>query len=408
MVGCKACGDGELKPFLHLGSLPLGNVFLKKEDFQMEERFQLSIGFCESCTLVQQMYPPPISSLIKDYRNYRYVPVGKILEDHYEDLAQRIVKEYTTNDSFIIDIGSNNGLLLRSIKKYNSTCRILGVEPAIEISERARQNGVPTITEFFSADLARQIADSHGYADVITVTQVLQHIPHLKDFLEGVHHLLRAQGVFIVEGRYIADIIKKYAYDAFYHEMLYFFSLQSLIKLLKPFNLIPVKAELTSVYGGSLRVYVKRTDHARVDSSIFEILSYETELGLNRYETYSKWAFDVEARAAALRSLVFKLKEEGKIIVGYGAPSTSCTLLNYCGIGEKHLSYIVDDSPLKQGLYTPGSHIKIVSPKMLEANRPDYILLLAWRLKDEILPKLKALRDKGTKVIIPLPELKVI
>ena len=408
MVLCKACGKAELKSFLNLGNLPLGNAFLTKEQLdQAEERFPLELGYCTACTLVQQISPPPVSSLAKDYRNYRYVPVGKILEDHYRELGIGIYNDFhLKKDSFVIDIGSNNGLLLSSIKHL---CKVIGIEPAIEISEIARQKGVPTITDFFDAELAKKISMSYGLVDIVTTTQTLQHIPNLWDFFTGVHYLLKAKGVLIIEGRYIADTIRKFSYDTFYHEMLYFFSLHSLRDLVNLFDMEVFRAEVTDVYGGSLRVYVKRKPYIiKISNSVLDILADELSLGLDGFLSYEIWAQRVFTKANELRSLISQLKAEGKTIAGYGAPSTSCTLLNYCSIGKEHINYIVDDSPLKQGLYAPGTHIPIVSRSMLLDAPPDYLLILAWRLKDDILSKIEPLRKAGMKVIIPLPELEVI
>lgn len=390
-------------PFFDMGELPLGNAFLKKEDFDKEKRYKLELGICRACGLVQQTKPPPVEALQQDYRNYSYVPFGETLAQHYAAMAKEAAEEASlSSSSTVVDVGSNDGLLLRSIRKLfpqGLEPYVLGIEPAEKISKTARQNGIPTITAFFSKKVADDILDNWGSADLVCCTAVLQHIPDLNEFMKNVARILKPTGVFMTEGRYFGATVQKTSYDTMYHEMLYFFTSYSLKNLLKRHHLYATRAKTTEVYGGSLRMYARKTkSRKKIDVGL---ASYE---GIDVYKTCIQFADRAKAKAIQLQSLVTSLKAKGKRIAAYGAPSTSATLLNYAGIGAGEIEYIVDDSPLKQGLYTPGTHIKIVPHDVLEVDPPDYLLINAWRLRNEIIPKV----PKGIRCIIPLPEVSVV
>jgi SAM-dependent methyltransferase len=396
-----------VRRFLSFGKLPLGNAFLSQNQVKTEKKFDLDLGFCTNCNLVQQISPAPTSSLAHVYKNYRYVPVGGSLRSNLSTLSRAIFDEFNLDtNSFFVDIGSNDGALLSGVKDQ---CRILGIEPAIEISELARKAGIETLTGFFTGDLAKRVVSERGHADVVTTTQVLQHIPDLEGFVKNVQLLLKPSGIFVVEGRYFADTVKKFSFDTVYHEMLYFFTLSSLAKFFDKIGLEVFRAELVNVYGGSLRVYAKSEENKSIsiDESVSRILSMERDLGLERFETYEAFAKKVFELRDELSDLIVGLSAKGRI-AGYGAPSTGTTLLNFCKIGRDRVEYIVDDSPLKQGLLTPGVHIPIVDSNTLIQKPPDYLLIIAWRMRNEILPKIKDLQKRGTSIIIPLPKIEII
>ncbi len=404
---CKACHSADLRRFLSFGKLPLGNAFLNQSQVETEKKFDLDLGFCTSCNLVQQISPPPTSSLARVYKNYRYVPVGGSLRGNLSTLSRAIFDELNLHSgSFFVDIGSNDGALLSGVK---DRCRILGIEPAIEISELARKAGVETLTSFFTRDLAKSVVSERGHADVVTATQVLQHIPDLEGFVKNVRLLLKPNGIFVVEGRYFADTVRKFSFDTVYHEMLYFFTLSSLSKFFDKIGMDVFRAELVDVYGGSLRVYVKSKDNKEIQihESVSRILSMEKGLGLEEFETYVVFAKKVFELRDELNDLIVRLSAKGRI-AGYGAPSTGTTLLNFCKIGRDQVEYIVDDSPLKQGLLTPGMHIPIVNSTALVQRPPDYLLIIAWRMRGEILPKVKEHQKRGMSIIIPLPKVEII
>lgn len=404
---CRACGRESVATFLSFGKLPLGNAFLTAQQIPTEELFELDLGFCTNCSLVQQTTPPPTSSLARVYQNYRYVPVGGSLRNNLASLSRSIVADFHLDKkSLFIDIGSNDGALLAGVR---GLCKVLGIEPATEISELARKAGIETITSFFTHDLAEEVVSKYGNADAVSATQVLQHIPDPQQFVKDVRLLLKPDGIFVIEGRYFADTIRKSSFDTVYHEMLSFFTLSSLVALLRPVGMEAFRAQFVDVYGGSLRIYAKKTENQdiQIEESVSRILETERDLGLHDLNTYEAFARRVVELRDRLHNLVVKLSAEGRI-AGYGAPSTGTTLLSYCRIGNDRVDFIVDDSPLKQGLLTPGTHIPIVDSTVLAKKPPDYLLLIAWRLRNEILPKIKDLQARGMSVVIPLPELEVV
>ena len=415
---CKICSKSEVTEFIDFGPIPLGNAFPRNaEDFAKEKLYPLKLGWCSNCLMVQQTEPPPTEALHEDYSNYSYVPVGSTLDKHYADLAEDIsrnlnINNFLTTEGFALDIGSNDGRLLRNLKEKLG-CRILGVEPAIGISKTARDSGIPTLTEFYTDSLAHKIVQDNGKADLVTITQVMQHIPDLNQFIEDVKVALEPKGVVIIEGRYWGDTLLKRSYDTVYHEMMWFTSLSSLSYVLWKNGLSIFHAERNTIYGGSLRVYARRfiREDMEAPQPVLDFLHYEEkELAVGKPIAYTGFATDVEKLRDNLHDLIFKLRSEGSRIAGYGAPSTSATLLSYSDLTYKELSYVVDDSPLKQNKYTPGTHIPITSSPILDASPPDYLILLAWRLRDEILakPQIQELRRKGMKILVPLPHLEVL
>lgn len=396
-----------VRPFLSFGELPLGNAFLKKEDFGKEEKYELELGTCIKCKLVQQTTPPPIEALQADYRNYAYVPFGDTLAKHYQEMAAEAVTKLGLGpDSFVVDVGSNNGLFLGDIGRMTG-CKILGVEPAEKISQMAKDAGVPTLTEFFTPETAGKILNEIGPADLVVCTQTLQHIPasQINIFVRDLARLLKQDGTLMLEGRYFGATLEKRSYDTVYHEMQWFFTLHSLSELLERHGLHVIGAERNEIYGGSLRVYANKSALVTDRGPVFEL---ERMQRITHWVTCKRWAEQVQEHASRLHKLLRKTKDSGKVIAAYGAPSTSATLLCYCGIDSSIIDYVVDDSPLKQGLYTPGTHIPITSSTKLLTDPPDFLLLNAWRLKDEILTKVNRQRAKGMKVIVPLPEIEVI
>jgi len=408
-AACRVCGaPAGVEPFLSLGDLPLGNAFIPASEIPSEQEFPLTIGVCARCHLVQIVEPAPVAALEKVYRNYSYVPTGTTLAQHYGALAQDLLKVAEPRPgSLFIDIGSNDGLLLRSIRDRAPEARIAGVEPSTRIAEIARAHGVPTIDGFFDPAAADRLLAQFGRADVASATQVLQHIRDPIAFLQSIRRVLNPGGVLVLEGRaYFPDVAETVSFDTFYHELLYCFTLHSLERLLAMVGFSVFHAERSEVYGGSLRVFAQQVEGGRHPerASVKEIRAAEVAGGITRFESYAAFAGKVEGVRTRLRDIVRQLRANGASIAGYGAPSTGTTLLSYCRLGHDLVDYIVDDNPLKQGLVTPGTHVPITPSSALVAHPPDYVLILAWRLKDEILARLAPLRgDRIKGVIVPLP-----
>jgi len=410
---CRVCGSrGSVRKFLSLGPLPLGNAFVPPEEVADEQTFPLEMGFCSRCYLVQVLDPAPTAALEKVYRHYSYVPTGTTLAHHYRDLAKDILRVVGPPDgALFVDVGSNDGLLLGELKSERPSIRIVGVEPSDKISEIARTRGIPTVHGFFDRSAVSTLRAEHGSAAVVSATQVFQHLRDPLDFLAKAQELLTEDGVLVLEGRaYFPDVAEKVSFDTFYHELLFCFTLHSLRSLLARAGFAVFHAERTSAYGGSLRVYAQRSSGLRaVEPSVAGLLAVEAGQGMTEFAPYRAFGSRVEEVRDRLTEMVRGLKAAGHRLVGYGAPSTGNTLLNYCHLGRDQFDFIVDDNPLKQGLVAPGSHLPIVDSKALFDRPPDYVLLVAWRLKDEILEKLRPLRSRGLRgVIVPLPSPEVV
>ncbi|MGI0070769.1 MAG: class I SAM-dependent methyltransferase [Thermoplasmata archaeon] len=409
-TGCRVCGEKSgVRAFLSLGRLPLGNAFIPPSEIPGEREFPLTMGVCRACHLIQIVEPAPADAIETVYRNYSYVPTGATLARHYGELAEDIVRVVEPGPgALFLDIGSNDGLLLRSIRDRAPAAQIGGVEPSPRIAEIARGQGVPTINGFFDAAAAKEARQRFGSPDVVSATQVLQHIRDPVALVRSVAEILRPDGVLVLEGRaYFPDVVEKVSFDTFYHELLYCFTLHSLEPLLAQAGFRVFHASPSDAYGGSLRVYAQLAKGGRrsVSPAVESVRAAEVAAGVPRFDAYARFAERVEGVRARLGKTVSELKSTGATIAGYGAPSTGTTLLSYCGLGHDVVDYIVDDNPLKQGLVTPGTHVPITPSSALTERPPDYVLVIAWRLREEILARLAPVRgDRIRGVLLPLPE----
>ncbi|XOB46595.1 MAG: class I SAM-dependent methyltransferase [Candidatus Nealsonbacteria bacterium] len=405
-TSCRICKSSNLTRILDLGGMPLANAFFKKEDLDKpEQKFPLIVYFCKSCGLLQILDVVNPEILFRHY--YYLTSTSKPLADHFVELGKNLVDRFVkSKNDLVIEIGGNDAVLLDSIK---NRCRVLNIEPAKNIAQISREKGVDTIEEFFSMELAEEIFKKYGFAKVITASNVIAHIDNLKDAFEGVKILIGEEGVFVFEVHWVGNLMGLVCiggFDQIYHEHLSYFSLLTLEKLVNQFGLKIFDIKLIPIHGRSLQVYIGK-DY-KVSESVNEFLEKERSLNLDKAQTYLNFAKKVEENKNELRNLLLKLKKENKKIVGYGAPAKGNTLLNYFQIDNKILDFIVDDSPLKQGLYTPGTCIPIYSPDKLKGDQPDYLLLLAWNYAESILKKEQKLRDEGVKFIIPVPKVKII
>lgn len=393
--------------FLNLGNQPLPNGFLTKKQLGLPEYlFPLNVYFCDNCKLVQIIHNVPYDLM---FRNYLYAtPKAKSIQDHYSNLADTIVSKMDLDeDSFVIDIGSNVGVLLKNFQKHG--IRTLGVDPAVNIAEMAIKNGVETIPDYFTENLALKIVKEKGKSDVITITQSLSQVDDLNDLVRGVKTLLKDDGIFIIEVPYLVDLINNLEFDTIHFEHNYYFSLKPLSVLLKNINLEIFDVERIPVHGGSIRIYIKKSSSKIPISKSVQELSYlEQKMGLYYLETYKKFASEVERLKRKIASLLEELKSVGHSIAGYGASAKGNVLLNYCNVGNETIDFIVDKNPLKQGLYTPGKKIPVVPHEVLLEKNPDYVLVLAWNFLDDIVKSCEDYIIQGGEFIVPLPEPKII
>ena len=400
---CRSCGT-EVRSFLDLGSTPLANSFLKEEQLASDEPvFPLEVGFCETCTLVQLMHTVPPERI---FREYVYVTsTSSSITEHFHELARDAVSRFGLGqEDLVVEMGSNDGTLLRGFEP--SGVRTLGVEPAANIAEIARANGVDTLNEFFEPGIAARVRDERGPASFMVGCNVVAHIPDINGTMEGVATLLADQGVFQVEAPYLLELLERAEFDTVYHEHFFYFSLKALDYAATRHGLRIFDVEFfPAVHGGSIRASICRTDagHERTDAAA-HAFEREEQAGVGDFATYSDFADRVAGIRSGLLELLHNLRSGSARVAGYGAAAKGNTLLNYCGIGTDLLDYVADKNPLKQGLYTPGMHLPVVEAARLAQDRPEYTLILAWNMAHEIMAEQQAYRDAGGRFIVPIPD----
>ncbi len=400
---CRICNYEELEQILDLGETPLANAFINRKNINKKERtFPLTVHYCKNCSLVQvpDVVNPKI--LFSDY--YFLTSASSPSIDHFIKYGKDILDKFIKSGSdLVIDIGGNDGVLLNELK---NKCRILNIEPAKNIAAISRKKGIETLNDFFTKKVASKILKDYGKVKVVTANNIIAHTDTVKELFKGVADLIADAGVFIFETHWVRNLIGEGGFDQVYHEHLCYYSLHALCYMaesvgLKIFDVITVPMQ-----GESLRLYASKNIKPKI--SVKNFLEREKKLGLNKSETFSSFSEKVLKNKAKTMNLLNSLKDEGKKIVGYGAPAKGSTLLNFYGIDNKIIDYIVDTTPLKQGMLTPGTHIPIYSPDKLNQSKPDYVLILAWNYADAILKKEENLRNQGVKFIIPVPKVVVV
>lgn len=407
LTKCRVCKSSRMEKVLTLGPTPLANAFLKKEQIdKAEEFFPLDVYFCNNCAMLELGHVVSPHLLFSDYV---YVSsTSQVFIDHFVKFAGDVHKRFDLDEnSLVIDIGSNDGILLKPFLNLGS--RVLGIEPVEKIAKTSRSQGIDTIAEFFSAALAKKIVKKYGKAKIITATNVFAHIDDLDEVIRGLKILLDRNGIFIMEAPYLVDFIKKKYFDLVYHEHLSYWSIASLRILFNRFNMEVFDIQKVPVHGGSIRMYVKRKEGKfKTAVGVRQFLNLEKKTKLGDINTYLQYGKEILENKVKLVTLLSKLKNKGARISAYGAPAKGNTLLNFFSIGNEILDYIVDDSSWKQNLYSPGKRIRVVSSKNLYENRPDYLLILAWNFADSIMRNHSKYKKLGGKFIIPVPTPKII
>src|SRR3989338_10177284 len=400
---CRSCGSYQVSKFLSLGSTPLANLLLNKEQLsQSEPIYPLELAFCSSCSLVQLIKTVPPQELFSDYLYFS--SFSEDMVNHSRGLVERLIKERSLmENSLALEIASNDGYLLQWYKKAGVP--VLGIEPAENIAKIAREEkNIPTIAEFFGTDLAVRLSQSGQLADIIHANNVMAHVPDINGFAYGISLMLKPKGVAVIEVPYVVEMVEKCEFDTIYNEHVFYFSVIALDKLFKKHDLLLNRIEKISVHGGSLRLFVVRMgSQISQEKSVLDFMIHEKQIGSDQIMYYEKLSTKIDQLREELVSKLVKLKEEGKSIAAYGASAKGSTLLNCFGISRDVIDFVVDRSTYKQGKLTPGTHIPILPPSALLEKNPDYVLLLTWNFANEILAQQSDYRRQGGKFIIPLP-----
>jgi methylation protein EvaC len=402
---CRICGTA-IEPFMSFGKMPIANGFLTSEDFAVEYFFELKPGFCETCSTLQILEQPDPERMF--HENYAFFSrTSKRMGIHFHSYADWVKKNYfTSKDPFVVEIGSNDGLMMEFFAKDN--IRHLGVEPSSNVAEKARSYGVETLCSFFNLETAKKIVCEKGSADALIAANVMCHIPDLHDVAKGADHLLSTEGVLIFEEPYLGDMIENTAYDQIYDEHVFIFSARSVQNIFDRYGFELVDVKPQSTHGGSMRYVLARKGKWPVSQAVKTQLLYEYNKGLHLKATYELFRDKCEESRTNLVNILQQQKDAGRRIVGYAATSKSTTVLNYCNIGPDLIEFISDTTPIKQGKFSPGMHIPVLSYEALRNGYPDSFLLFAWNHKAEIMEKESSFIQAGGEWISYVPHVEII
>jgi SAM-dependent methyltransferase len=404
---CRQCGEELKEVFADLGMSPLCESYVSEEGLnKMEPFYPLQAYVCEKCFLVQlQEFVSP-ENIFTEYAYFS--SYSQTWLQHVKEYTNMIIDRLRLNDnSRVVEIASNDGYLLQYFVQAKIPC--LGIEPAANVAQSAIEKSVPTRIAFFGKDCARGLVLEGFQSDLIICNNVLAQVPDLNDFVAGLKVLLKPRGVITIEFPHLMKLVEENQFDTIYHEHFSYFSFLTAEKALAAHALTLFDVEELSTHGGSLRVYACHSSDAEhhVSERAIDLRCREINAGLERIEYYRNFNEKVKETKRRLLSFLIKARREGKSIAGYGAPGKGNTLLNYCGIRADLLDYTVDRNPYKQGKYLPGTHIPIYHPDKIRETRPDYLLILPWNFKEEIMAQNAFIREWGGQFVVPIPEAKV-
>jgi hypothetical protein len=404
---CRFCSSPLSQTFVDLGMSPLCESYLSTSQLDaMEPFYPLHVRVCGNCFLVQlQSYVSP-EHIFSDYAYFSSYSDSWLA--HAKAYAEKMTDLFhLTSNNLVVELASNDGYLLQYFVKQQIP--VLGIEPAANIAPFAEKKGVPTLVKFFGVATARELATQGKRADLLLGNNVLAQVPDLNDFVAGMKILLAPKGVITIEFPHLMRLMEENQFDTIYHEHFCYFSFITAEKIFAAHGLTLFDVEELKSHGGSLRIYGRHAEDTSkaVSSRVGELRARELSAGFDKLATYNSFAEQVKETKRKLLEFLIGAKRAGKTVVGYGAPGKGNTLLNYCGIREDFLQYTVDRSPHKQGKFLPGTHIPIHAPEKIKETRPDYVLILPWNLKDEIIAQNAYVREWGGQLVVPIPEVKV-
>lgn len=405
---CRFCDHPLEQTFVDLGMSPLSNAYLSSDRLQNAEKFYpLHTYVCSNCWLVQLEEFESPSEIFSNYAYFSSYSATWLR--HAQDYTEKMIARFGFNQtSQVIEIASNDGYLLQYFQQQGIS--VLGIEPAANVAEVAINKGIPSLVKFFGVDTAKELSAQGKQADLLLGNNVLAHVPDLHNFVEGMKIILKESGVITMEFPHLLQLIQQQQFDTIYHEHFSYLSLITVLEIFAAHHLKIFDVEELLTHGGSLRIYAchDAEDSYQLTERLLVLKQKEIALGLAEIEIYQEFAAQVMATKRELLRCLIDLKQQRKTIVGYGAAAKGNTLLNYCGIRGDFLEYVCDRSPHKQGLFLPGTHLPIQPPEKIAETKPDYVLILPWNIRDEVISQLDYVRSWGGKFIIPIPQVELI
>ena len=405
MKKCLIC-KSEIEPFISYGQMPIANGFLTEKKVSTEFSFHMQMAHCANCHMVQLIDTPDRDMMFNE--NYAFFSgTSDAMKIHFREFAEDVKSRFLTGeDPLVVEIGSNDGIMLNNFKEWG--VRHIGIEPSANVAEVAKERGINTVVQFFDEQLAEQIVAKNGQADAFIAANVMCHIPYFHSIVAGISKLIKKTGIVIFEDPYLGDVIEKTSYDQIYDEHTFLFSVVSINYIFSKYGLEVIDVMPQETHGGSMRYIIGHKGVREISERALKQMQKEKDLGLDKVETYDRFRENCETSRRELKGLLEKLKSEGKSVAGYGATSKSTTILNYSDIGPELISFISDNTPIKQGKVSPGKHIPIEPTETFRNNYPDYAVLFAYNHAKEIMAKELEFVAKGGKWILYVPNVHIL